>query len=137
MRIHSDKITARDIGNAAHRARVGLDTLAEHGSRSRKRAFNVNLTGSSRRHPGHSSATLDSHAATWDQWGIFLRYLFAIDPNATCYAYNGLDDFDHKTGTRFAYLTLADSHGDHTFRYSGTAGQQECTKCEAVRRWEV
>ncbi|HEU4967238.1 MAG TPA: hypothetical protein VFT53_07270 [Candidatus Saccharimonadales bacterium] len=28
-----------------------------------------------------------------------------------------------------------DAHGDHTFRFTGTVGENQCTKCTAVRRW--
>ena len=29
-----------------------------------------------------------------------------------------------------------DAHGDHTFRFNGTVGHQQCAKCTAVQRWD-
>jgi hypothetical protein len=30
-----------------------------------------------------------------------------------------------------------DAHGDHTFRPTGTMGESKCTRCSAVKRWEI
>ena len=80
MRIHTDTLSASDFYSAAIIARVSMD-LTEHGSRSRNRAFNVLLTGESRRrtNPGHAWGEERGFAATWDQWGVFLAVLFAAD----------------------------------------------------------
>ena len=146
-------VTRTDIHEAARIARVSFD-VTTHGSRKRDHAFEVHLTGESRRRPGHSSAESGEYAATWDQWGVFLAHLFAIDPQMTCYAYKDAEDYATKTADRFgapevvmtsegyaeqfiAYGWPEDAHGDHTFRYAGTHGEQSCTKCSAVQHWEV
>lgn len=149
MRIHSDVITSDDIHRAALIARVDYDggRFTIHGSRSRARAFNVLLTGESRRRPNSGARGAgDLYAATWDQWGVFLGYLFGIDPDMLTPYYADAADFDYKTDGRFDPNTRAmidgepaywpaDAHGDHTFDFSGTPGSQSCTKCTAVRRW--
>ena len=154
MRIHSDVITTANLFEAAHLARVDLVDYKQHGSRSRTRAFNVKLEGESRRRPnGGSSATYgesggSGYAATWDQWGVFLGYLFEIDPRMVTPYYSNKRDFDHKTGSRFRVRGTwtdgdkrgtthwpRDAHGDHTFRFAGVPFEQSCTKCSAVQRW--
>lgn len=41
------------------------------------------------------------YAATWDEWGWFLAYLFGQDPNAVCGWYKGRTDFNVKTDFRY------------------------------------
>lgn len=136
MRLHTS-LHLSDLQIAAKEARVDM-MITEHGSRSRDRAFEVKLTGESRRRPngGNYGADGEAHAATWDQWGVFLAYLFARDESMTCWAYKGADEFHAKTAYRFDTEGFPeDYHGDHTFRYNGTPRQQECNKCSAVQRW--
>jgi hypothetical protein len=78
----------------------------EHGSRKRGRAFDFHLVadqreGRRRGNSGHYGAGYD-YAATWDEWGIVFARLFALDPEADCYAYHGAADYHFKTGNRFA-----------------------------------
>lgn len=139
MRIHSNVITEDEVREAADHARVTFTRFGEGKSRTHSRFFDVILSGESRRHQNGGP----DKAATWDQWGVFLSVLFDRDPNMICGAgkrpvYNGADDFDFQTNLRFSTAPThwpADAHGDHTFRYSGTPGQQDCTKCSAVKRW--
>ncbi len=134
MRLHTN-LTSADIYEAARTAGVDLDKAEAHGSRKRDRAFEVKLTGNSRRRPnGGNYGAGDAYAATWDQWGIFLAVLFARDPALTCWAYDGAEAFGYATNWRFESLTLANSHGDHTFRYAGTPREYKCTKCDAIQR---
>lgn len=114
MRLHTDKITRADLIEATNAAydegqdgHVWLE-MTEHGSRSRARAFEVGLEGDGtvnrrRRNPGKSVpyGTNKGYAATWDAWGRFFAYLFDIDPDMTCYAYDGRRDFHAKTDYRF------------------------------------
>ena len=145
MRIHSDILSRTDVTNAARTALAYFDSLTEHGSRKRDHAFEVKLRGGSNRRPNFYNGSGD-YAATWDQWGVFFSVLYDRDPNMVCgSAYSDREDFDLKTSGRFAAFFgsrdetgnywPADAHGDHTFRYSGTPRQQECTKCSAVQRW--
>lgn len=132
MRIHTDTLTLNDLRLGADLARVQFTRLSEHGSRSRDHAFDITLTGESKRHQNGGP----DKAATWDQWGVFLAWLFYIDPNAKMWAYDGVGEFHRKTDWRFDNGWPTDAHGDHTFRYSGMPYQQQCTKCTAVTRWE-
>lgn len=152
MRLHTDTITTADLLRAAKAARVQVE-FTSHGSRSRHHAFNVKLTGESRRRPnGGNYGAADDYAATWDQWGVFLGILFGVDLDMKCWAYDGADDFNWKTADRFhpyngvdasgkrhvpADLSLywpADAHGDHTFQWQYGSSESKCTKCSAVRR---
>jgi hypothetical protein len=154
MRIHSDSLTHDDIHKAARIARVsyGGGGFTKHGSRKRKHAFNVLLTGESRRRPnGGSRGAGDDYAATWDQWGVFLAVLFDADPNMVTPHYADAAEFHQRTSNRFdsdgslraidsdsgesSEFWPADAHGDHTFRFSGVPRQQNCTKCSATQRW--
>lgn len=133
MRIHTDTLTYSSVYDAANRARVNCDTLARHGSRSREHAFEIILSGESRRHQNGG----ENKAATWDQWGVFLGILWRLDPNLKVPYYKDLGDFHFRTAHRFSGDGFpADYHGDHRFQFSGTLYQQECTKCSAVTRWQ-
>jgi hypothetical protein len=151
MRIHTDTLTTRDIFDASRIARVTFDRFTEHGSRSRKRAFDVTLTGESNRRPNngtsHQTKGGDDFAATWDQWGVFLAVLFSRDPDMVTPYYADANEFHGQTAHRFdaeVHRTDADqtqwwptdAHGDHHFKYDGTPYEQKCTKCTAVRRWQ-
>jgi hypothetical protein len=146
MRIHcSNDVTTSTIYAAARHARVDV-TITEHGSRSRDHAFNVKLEGESRRRPnGGASGAGSGYAATWDQWGVFLAFIFDVDPRTKCWAYANVWDFDAKTRYRFSPdgndraegsdFWPNDAHGDHRFEFAGVPRQQSCTKCSAVQTW--
>jgi hypothetical protein len=159
MQIHSDVITTEHLFRAARIARVDLVKCEPGGSRTRNHKHNVNLEGESRRAPNNRGR--GGKAATWDQWGVFLGYLFDVDPDMVCgsslkyAAYRDANDFHIKTNGRFRGRSVigeartfadigqgetkdywpADAHGDHTFKFSGTVGVHQCTKCTAVQRW--
>lgn len=134
MRIHTH--SHGTIQLAAMDAGVDLVKCEEHGSRKSTRAFEIKLEGASkRRSNGGSSGAGSGYAATWDQWGVFLAAIFAVDPDASCWAYKNSADFDYQTGMRFENGWPKDSHGDHTWRFAGVPREQACTKCSAVRRF--
>lgn len=150
MRIHSDTLTMLNLYEAARTARVEFDRFDAKGSRKRDHAFDVTLFGESRRRPNNRGTSgPDDYAATWDQWGVFLAFLFNLDPDMATPYYADADEFDYRTNRRFEKRTKfftpggsgvvvwwpADAHGDHTFRFSGTPLEQSCTKCSAVQRW--
>src|SRR5690606_5925788 len=102
MRFHTDTLEPADIYRmTADLAGVYADTNTRHGSRSRDHALEVKLTGNSNNRPnagyGSSSGNPDDRAATWDEWGIVIARMFDADPDMTCRAYNGVDDFHEKT----------------------------------------
>lgn len=132
MRIHTTA-NYTDVRNAAEKAGVAVVKCDLHGSRSRPRAFEIKLEGASRRRPNFGAS--DGYAATWDQWGVFLGFLFDLDPEMTCWAYKGSAEFHYATMGRFEDGWPSDAHGDHTFRYQGVSCVQSCTKCTASQTW--
>jgi len=145
MRLHSRTLTAAHLQEA--RRAAGLNawdlTYTEHGSRACGHAFEVSLTGTSPRRPnsGKYGATGDDHAATWDEWGMFLAYLYRVDDAMVCGSakhsvYADADDFHWRTAGRFEHLTPDQQHRAHRWDSSGLAREQSCP-CGAVRRWDI
>lgn len=115
MRIHSDRLTTIDIKKVLNEAQasnrvpadVGFVVLSPHGSRSRKRAWEVQLGSSSpntrldgkERRYTHSG---EHFAASYDEWGWFIAELFAVDTHAIVGPYTGSADFHAATDYRFA-----------------------------------
>lgn len=137
MRIHT-ALTRADIAAIPLPAGVAFHHLREHGSRSRPRAFEVVLTGSS--NYGGQWGHQDYAAATWDEWGVFLGYLFEWDPLARIAGvYADAADFHWQTGHRFVAgrmpLALCKRHRFRPFE----PYVQQCTKpgCSAMRRWHL
>lgn len=100
MRIHSDTLTYSDFFAAADYVKSqtgspvyfhGGETLPRHGSRSRRYGWTVKLASNGtltrRRVNAGSSRSADRfdlpYAATWQQWGHLLTFLFDRDPNMT------------------------------------------------------
>lgn len=133
MRIHSDILTISDVYQAAtiagggdHRTSSVLVEVTQHGSRQRARAFNLSLTGTSSRRPNNAAGGRyahglgDAHAATWDEWGMFLAELFRRDPAAVVpKIYESGEHFRWVTGARFDTLTPADQHDGAGHKWSG------------------
>jgi hypothetical protein len=146
MRIHTDALTSTDIHQAALIARVDYAEggFTIHGSRTRSRAFNVTLTGESRRRPNRGTSRdryNPDYAATWDQWGVFLAVLFDRDPDMVTPYYADRDDFNYKTDARFTKIGggwddfwPADAHGDHSWEYRAPR-VRGCRRCSAVQRF--
>lgn len=135
MRIHSDILTNADIDKAM--TATGMANVngqvSIHGSRSRAQAFNVLLTGNSTHRPnsGKAGAQNDDYAATWDEWGIFLNALYAIDPNLVTPYYADANDFHRKTVNRFTTLQWAEQCRSHKWVYDFSLGGHTCKKCHA------
>lgn len=140
MRIHHDAISRDAVYAAARAAHVTLLKLESHGSRSRYYSYDVILGGSSSRRC-NSRQFRTQHAATWDEWGIFLGHLFIADFNAIAGPYDGVNDFHRQTDSRFDYDTdddqpaglLWEDQHQHRWIFSGTVGVFEC-KCGAIWR---
>ena len=113
MRIHSDILTKGDIDDAIEDIPGVSVTVMSHGSRSRARAFEVRLTGTS----SHRTMDGKDNAATWDEWGAFFANLFDLDGNMTCRAYKDENDFHDKTCSRFWVFDIADQHRRHKWEY--------------------
>ena len=143
MRLHTDVLTFSDIENATRASGMtGVHAhVTEHGSRARKRAFNVYLTGNSPRRPNSSSGNYayDDHAATWDEWGMFFAALYEIDPNMIAGqsgrpTYDGAYSFYAATDGRFEWLTADDQHKTHKWLPTGALKLRYC-KCGAKVNW--
>lgn len=139
MRIHtSEDVTYSTIYDAARFAGVDVE-VTQHGSRTHETAWEVSLTGSSRRRPNNRGKWQDddSYAATWDEWGMFIGYVFWIDPEARCGsakypAYANAVDFEDQTDRRFiANVKPDDLHGDHSWQSS--FGYRSCRHCSAAQ----
>jgi hypothetical protein len=109
MRIHVSKeigfnqlhAAARYASKGGH-GNVSLDNSALHGSRTHDHAHEIRLTGDgsvNRRRPntGQYGADPSEYAASYDSWGWFFGFLYAIDPTMSCYNYADADDFHAKT----------------------------------------
>jgi len=113
VRLHTDTITYRDLFAAVqHIDGVYLADPGpkQTGSKTRDHAFTVKLEAferKGRRRVNFGTAKgVDRFdppfAATWDEWGFFLAYLFDIDPNLIAGDnYSGRDHFQWCTGYRF------------------------------------
>ena len=110
MRIHTN-LTSAEMNTLTY----GIDGVdiawTERGSRSRARAFDVHLVaverkGRRRGNSGRYGAGYE-YAATWDEWGIVFARLFALDPEATCYAYHGAADYHLQDGPTVRRLQQA------------------------------
>jgi hypothetical protein len=101
MRLHLMTATDRDISRAIAYAgnrsgrRVGTIRWDDYTSRSHTTARDVVLTGSARH---RSQANREEFAATYDEWGWFLAFLYSVDPDIKCAGiYADSDDFRRKT----------------------------------------
>lgn len=144
MRIHtSDAITAQILYAATSAAGMtGVDVDASrHGSRTHAQAWEVSLTGTSSRRPNPGTGgnyPSDLHAATWDEWGMFLAALYAVDPQmraggAKHPTYTSAEDFHAVTRDRYRVLTAPYQHGGGGHRWESDGEAMWCTSCEAER----
>lgn len=140
MRIHSDTLTVADLSMASRLAVVTFTTLDRKGSRKRDHAFEVKLSGDS---PFRQNGGTE-YAATWDQWGIFLAYLYSRDPDMIAAAYNksirpelqsSKGIFEYATGNRFDDLTVQQSHRRHRWQPGALLCTSFCA-CGATQRWD-
>ena len=99
MKIHSDALDENEIRKAARLAGVSFTRFEIGNSRTREQRFDIILTGSSSRTQNFGGT---DQAATWDEWGIFLGILYALDPQAHSERYASLDHFTWTTGGRYA-----------------------------------
>lgn len=136
MRIHANALTVRNVHAAALKAHVNVVKLDQFGSKSRDHAFEIGLSGSGAHRTQYTD--LDYPAATWDEWGMFLAYLYRCDDSIVIpRAYSDESDFHWQTDGRFRKLWPADQHKLHRWtitRAGDGVSEAEC-KCGAVKRW--
>lgn len=144
MRIHTDTLMAHQIYRAAADMYDVYIDVTSHGSRKRHHAFELSVSAEPRkgrrpRNSGNRGASHADAAATWDEWGVIFARLFDIDPEMTCYAYDGAEHYHWSTGDRFRDPSALVYHDQHRWNYDGpSAGDlyvvSSCPKCGAVRR---
>lgn len=131
MRLHTNA-HAGNLSFAATAARVAIVRGDEKGSRSHERAYDVQLTGHSARAVNAGTARYANRgaaaerAATWDQWGIFLGSLYAVDPamlvgSKSHPIYENAEHFHWTTSGRFDRWDWEESkeHLQHHWEYQG------------------
>lgn len=133
MKIHSNSLTEAHIHTAtrSHGMKGVYAEVSTQGSRSRARAFTVKLTGTSNRNqnPGTGRDRYVEKAATFDEWGMFIDFLFLCDEDAVIGQYKGYEHFKACTFGRYESLTQPYAHGNHKWAY--VDGVSECKDCEA------
>jgi len=137
VKIHTNVLTWRAVHDATRAAGmqgVYLERCDERGSRTRARSFDVTLRGNSTRrpNPGTGRDRLEGeHAATWDEWGMFIEALYVADPDALVGDYGPRHVFDAATRLRFEELTAESACPGHVWK-SGGPRMRECKKCGAL-----
>lgn len=103
MKLYSDTITRADL-YAALPPDVGAEVRTIRNPRKRANGYVVSLEGLGDRHTrrknsGNYGATSseEARAATWDDHGVWMAALFAIDPAMIVAGYDGRDDFEQQT----------------------------------------
>lgn len=124
MRIHSDTLSPEDIYAAARTAGCTVESLSQHGSTARGRAFDLILAGHGKR--GGQYGGLDHRAGSWDDYGIFLAALYRSDAFMLVGSpgrpvYEGRSDFDDATAYRYQHLTPDQAHHAHKRDHSADA----------------
>ena len=139
MRFHADKITREDVRAAAQFAEVNVEYLSEHKSRKAARAFEIKIGGSSNRlAQGFNHHGEVFNAATWDEWGMFIAFLFDRNPDMIAGDYAGEDNFHYTTGWRFCgddYVAKRPKDlGCQSHRWDFNGNSLKCKKCSAILR---
>lgn len=94
MKIYSDILTREDIYSAVRGTGAWIHSCSQHRSRSHQRSFTVYLEGNS---VYARNAPSGGQSATWDEHGLWMDALFAIDPDAVIAHYQGYADFVNQT----------------------------------------
>lgn len=140
MRIHTNKLVAENITAMVEALLPGcrVHNLREHRSRSRVRAFELNMSGHGTTGGQWGSAGLKT--ATWDEWGILINALYDLDPTAHWgkNSYQCAEHFHWATANRYKTLKIEDQHRRHRWEAQGLSPMRtywigECN-CGAVLR---
>lgn len=141
MRLHSDILTIeRSIPWATHDLPGVSAEATRHGSRTRRGAIELVLTGTSSHRPGFArDFDLDTYAGTWDEWGIVLERLFGLDPKMTSRDYLNHEHYRWVTGNRYDTLTADQQHRQHKWESDGRGATgayyvSHCRGCSAILR---
>lgn len=129
MRIHTHFATERDVDRAISYASrrtggsVGVLRRFTATSRTHARSFELVLSGNAR---GMSRVDRTVHAASWEQWGHVLSFLYDVDPDIRVGSppnggYAGFDDFHKKTR--------------HAFPLDTDYVRHTCPRCDGAGRY--
>ena len=132
MKIYSNHLTVADVraafGNACknHGADIGIEDIRTWKPRGYAHGIEVwaeslNGTRATGHIPAHSSGPRDSYprAASWDDWGYVIAYLFNADPHARVGFYDSEADFVAtvrkypRKGSDLAFLDVLDNIGEY------------------------
>lgn len=143
MKVHTDTLTAADVYAATANLPGVYAEVTTHGSRDRARALSIKLEGNGRRGNSGSYGAMDdgTFAATWDEWGVVIARLFALDPAArfgdkSNPVYDGAEHYHWTTGDRFRAGELpADTHKAHRWEWDGNAagGRYTVSHCKGSK----
>lgn len=141
MRLHTDLLTESYIRDAISRIGaldrkhqpVAIGGLTTHGSRTKAKAFELQISGSSVTGGQYGSA--DFRTATWDEWGTVLGLLYAIDPEMIVGSpgkpvYENRYDFNLATFWRFYQGKPDDPCLRHKWNHERPSA---CVRCSAER----
>lgn len=138
MRLHTN-LNRQAIIMATRHLPVAFHKLEIHGSRSRKRAFEMLLTGSGGRNNTGAYGAGDYNGATWDEWGAVLGALYIFDPTMICGGtaktpvYADAEHYHFLTNERFRAGDIpADTHPRHRWDLQSDMSWA-CKKCSARR----
>ena len=138
MRIHT-KAFKPDLADI-YVPGVSIANLSQHRSQTHAWAFEVALAGTGRQ--GGAYGNVDFVTATWDEWGVWLKHLYEIDPDARCGGnvkapiYADRADFHICTAGRFrGGFDLTNQHRKHKWEPRG-GGWHDCN-CGATRSGHV
>lgn len=100
MKIHSDTLTINDLHRATSPGSFWICDYQRESSRSRAEGWKVYLTGSSP-YAQNSHGKRSGNAATYDEWGVFLARLYALDTRMIAGPYKGVEDFNRQTEGKY------------------------------------
>lgn len=153
MRLHTN-VMEKDLHDAVRQAGANIQKLTVHRSTVRPHAYEVTLSGDGTRWANDGQyGRADYKAASWDQWGIVLAFLYERDPAMIVGSpgrptYRDAEHFHAFTTRRYdvgvgIYSPNDDRyHGNHTWNVRDAVHPvhgyliQAC-KCGAMRDWSV
>lgn len=115
MKIYSDHLTEHEVRLAFQRARLFSDAdihitdITTWAGRKYSNVLELHAGSINGRRQNNNN---DGRAASWDDWGYVIAYLFRMDPAARIGMYDGFIDFGNKVlryrrpGSRLAFLEV-------------------------------
>lgn len=98
MKVHSNRKISKFEFEAACPQGVFISSFETAGSRLSDYAWEIRLSGSN---PSMQQGGTGFHAATWDEWGLWIAEVFKLDPLAVIGPYKGQGEFHRITKDKF------------------------------------